>query len=87
MHNLNVSKTLEAKKDKHASQMPVLEESKNDELETDRNKDETRIRDNNTITNFDAENYPKIKVSNVILGGEEESEMTRPNRYAYDSFL
>ena len=61
MQTLNVSKTLEAKKDKHASQMPVLEESKNDELETERNKDETRIsRDNNTITNFDAENYPKI---------------------------
>ena len=51
------------------------------DLETERNKD-------HTITNFDAETEMKIKTSSVLLdGGEEESDMTRQHRYAYDSFL
>lgn len=71
---------MEAKKDKHASQLPVLEEAKHDELETERNKD-------HTISNFDAETHQQIPTHSDLLDVEEESEMTRPHRYAYDSFL
>ena len=72
--------SIEAKKIEHAARLSVLEEVKQDELESERTTQRT-------IMPFDADERKQIGINTHLLDCEEEGELTRPHRFAYDSIL